>query len=256
MAASLRSRMGPGQLRVQGAVGTAGPAAQALVVELDQVDVAGRARCGRLGGRAGPGAGGRGPERPPGRSGPSSRRPGGRQPVQPRGQPLVDVEHPAREPRRLGRAEQVAVVLEGGPAARPSRPGLVRRRASLAMTRAASRRAWPVRPAWMCRAPQQSPPRPGRATPAPVASMTALAGGVDLALPGVHHAAGEQARRRCRSGPSGGWRSGRRGRASRAVSRRGTSRAPLGHGAGRGERDQQGGGGRATAYPARRHHGW
>ena len=87
-----------------------------------------------------------------------------------------------------------------------------------AMTRRASARAPSVRPAWPCSAPQQSPPRPGRATPAPVASITRWA----AAWVGRIHASITQPVKSQTSVPlatSGRRRSGSRGRPSRGRTR-------------------------------------
>ena len=69
IAASLRSRIARRQLRLQRRVGAAGPAAQALVVELDDVDVAERGPDARHLRRAARGADGTGPARSPAAAG-------------------------------------------------------------------------------------------------------------------------------------------------------------------------------------------
>ena len=107
---------GARQLRLQRAVRAAGAAAQAVVVELHHVGHVGQHRADRT------------PivrctwRRWHGSWTMTGRQPTGhrRQPVQPSGQPLVDVEDPGAErPGRLG-AEQVPVVLQRRAAARPS----------------------------------------------------------------------------------------------------------------------------------------
>ena len=113
MAATLRARMAAAIVGMEGAVRPSGPAAQPVVVQLDQVGVAGEhgahGQVGPLGVAEVAGVLHRHRRR--------DAAPGRWQLGQVRGQPLVDVEHPAAEPGAGIGAEQVAVVLEGGAAA-------------------------------------------------------------------------------------------------------------------------------------------
>ena len=100
------------------------------------------------------------------------------------------------------------------------------------MTRRPAGAASGSSPAWTCRAPQQSPPGPGEGD-ADAARLEHRVGRlVDVALPGVHHAPGEEPDVRSRSRPAAPGASGSGGSASREVSRAGHQPGPLGHGAG------------------------
>ena len=96
-----------GQLGLQRRVGAAGAAAQAVVVELDDVGDAGEHACAPARGPAARGAGGTGPGRSPAPSGAAG---AGSSSSRSASHSWTST-HPCRERRRLGGAEQVAVVL-------------------------------------------------------------------------------------------------------------------------------------------------
>ena len=222
IAATLRSRTAPDELGLGDAVRAAGAAAQAVVVELDQPVAVARARCGPRPRRAARGGGGTGPA--PRRSCPVG--------AQRRGRP-ASASHseksrdPGRErPRRVG-AEQAAVVLHRRAAARRCRRRPAPSPGNAAMTRCGQRAA-PRRPGRRGGAARRSSrrPRPGSPGRAPVARITVERGAVDVALPRVHHAAGEQERvrvaRRRRAGCAA---TGARSRAARTGAARGGAAA-------------------------------
>ena len=127
-----------------------------------------------------------------------------RQPLGALGQPLVDVAHPAPKASRLGGAEQVAVVLEHRPAAggvdQDRRVTGERRHGALAPApgrRTAARRG-------ARSAPQQAASPPGQRDPGAGRLDHPLDVGVDVAHPGVHHAAGEQPHVAARRAQAGG----------------------------------------------------
>ena len=107
MAASLRCPDGHRHRRMEGAVRTARPAAQAVVVQLDDLDVAGQRHPHREVGPLDVAEVARvlDGDRP-------QRAAGGRELVPVLGQPLVDVEDPRAEPRRSIGAHQMPVVLQ------------------------------------------------------------------------------------------------------------------------------------------------
>ena len=157
IAASLRSRIVGRQLRLQRRVGAAGAAAQPVVVELDDVGDAGEHASAPAGGPAARGAGGTGPARSPGRA----RRAGAGSRSTRSASHSWTSTHPRRERRRLGGAEQVAVVLHRRAAAGrvdEDRRVARHRRASLARRAGAPRRR-----ARRGRAARRSTPPPRRA---------------------------------------------------------------------------------------------
>ena len=189
IAASLRSPDGAGQLGLERAVGAAGPAAQAVVVELDHVGRRGASTVRTA--AVGPldvaqVAGVLDDDR-----GQASRH--RRQAVDPLGQPLVDVEHAGAEaaaprPCRAGGRSPSARRRS-----RPSRPGSARRRGTRRMTRLASRRAWPLEAGVDVQgAAAVARPGPGARRRRPVASITWMVATWIGPQPRVHHAAGEQ----------------------------------------------------------------
>ena len=141
--------------------------------------------------RRGPAARGAGGTDPAPRRGGQSPGAGGRRSRR-RGEPLVDVDHPAanRPPRRCRAGGRSPCSAAPQPAGVDEDRG--RRRARAAIDAAGPDAGRAARPAWTWSAPQHGAPSPVGVTPTPAASSTRCAASVDVALPRVHHAPGEQ----------------------------------------------------------------
>ncbi len=176
------------QLGLQRRVGATGATAQPVVVEFHHVGDVGRTACEPSRGSAARAGGDTGSWTITARSG--SRRSG--QPVEAGGQPLVDVQHPVAEPCRGRGPEQVRRSPSSRRRIRPSRRESVRRRAS---SRSPVGPAQPRRRAGRRgRGARRSRRRvePGTANVAPVSVIECRGAAMGLALPRVHHAAGEE----------------------------------------------------------------